>query len=166
MVPGPGPAGGVPEPGPVGVSNGGYPMGYPTSGTPCQTWTGRYLTGEYPTFGTPLWDLDGGGGTQWGTPPQVPPFRPGQEYLTGVPHLRYRPMGPGRGVPDRGYPTLGTPMGPGWGVPDRGLPHLGYPPGTWTGGPHLRYPPPIRPGWGGGGYLTGGYPTSVNRWST
>ena len=74
--------------------------------------------------------------------------------------------GPDRGVPllGGGYPTLGTPcwtwLGgtPPWVPsiePGRGLP---LPEGTppWV--------PPIRPG--RGGTPAGGYPTSVNRWST
>ena len=81
-VPWPGPGRGVPQPGPAG----GYPSqvqgypdgGYPTSGTPRQTWLG-------------------------GTPPHVPPC---QTWLGvpwwGVPHLGYPPVRPGWGVPWRG----------------------------------------------------------------
>ena len=65
---------------PMGVPNvryplwnlaGGYPMGYPTSGTPCQTWPGGYPMGV-PHLRYPLSDLAGvrvpnqGGGTWLG----------------------------------------------------------------------------------------------------
>ena len=88
--------------------------------------------GEYLTSGTLLSDLAGG------TPPWIPPVRPGQ----GVPHLRYRP-----------------PIRPGW----EGTP-LRYPPSDLTGG----YPHPIRPGWGGGTPAGRGVPHLIqdNRWST
>ena len=103
--------GGVPKPGPGGeypsqVQPGGYPTGVPTLGTPHQTWMG-YLMG--------------------GTPPWVPPIKPGW-----------------------GYPTLGTPIRPGWGYPMGGtwggvapcwVPPI-RPGGTRWGVPHVRYPPP------------------------
>ena len=86
----------VPQPGPTG--------GYPTSGTSHRAWPGE---------GVPLLE---------GTPPQVPPIRPGGGTPGGgVPHLRFSPVGPGwGGVSHLGYPLVG----PGWGYPTRGTPHL------------------------------------------
>ena len=59
-------------------ARGEYPLlgGYPTLGTPCQTWLG-------------------------GTPPQVPPCQTWGGTQMGGPHLRYPPSDLARG-----YPTL------------------------------------------------------------
>ena len=51
--------------------------GYPTSGTPHQTWPGGTRPGGYPTSGTPPVRPGQGGTLTGGTPPQVPPVRPG-----------------------------------------------------------------------------------------
>ena len=112
-------------------------MGVPHLRSPHQTWLGGTLTR--------------------GTPPQVPPIRPGWGvplldlawgYPKGVPHLRY-PHQTWPGVPQQGgtSPCV-PPIRPGWGVP------------------YLRYLPPIGPGWG---YPNGGWVPHLiqdNRWST
>ena len=117
---------------------------------------GRTLPG-YLTSGTAPSDLAGGYFAR-GTPPWVPPVRPGQR---GYPSRGYPPVGPGQGgTLLGGYPTSGTtPVRPGWGdIPPGGtlpggVPHLGYLPvrpgwaGPLPGVPHLRYPP-VGPGWG------------------
>ena len=91
----------------------------------------------------------GGSPARGGTPPWVPPVRPGGYSYQGVPHLRYPPSDLGRGVPPqsdlgRGYTMLrGYP-------PGRGVPHLrwyppsgGTPPQTWLGGTPTRVCPPL-----------------------
>ena len=105
-----------------------------------------------PVGGTPPWVppvRPGQGGTvMGGTPPQVPPIRPGQG---GTP-LRYLPVGPGWGVPHLGYPPLD--------LAREGVPHLRYPLSDLAGRvprrgvPHLRYPPLLD--WPGGGTPVGG----------
>ena len=131
--------GGVPLPGPA-------MGGYPTSGTPRQTWprvphlryppqldlVGSTLMG-YPTLGTPQLDLAEGYPTS-GNPP------PSWTWPWGVPW---------QGYPDGGYPISGNPHWTWLGVPQqggtqggvppsdlaRGYPTLGTPPGqTWLGG--------------------------------
>ena len=131
---------GVPKPGPTG-GWGGYPlpMGYPTSGTPHQTWLGGYPC-------------------QWGTPYRVPPIRPCQ----GVPHLGHpHQTWPGvsllGGIPHLWY-SLSDLAG---GTPAGVVPHLRYPPspadlagGCRCQGGTPPWVPPIRPG-----------PTSAHRWT-
>ena len=92
-VPRPGPAGGGTPP-QVPPSHQTWPGGYPTSGTPSQTWQG-------------------------GTPPWVPPVRPGQGVShSGTPRQTWLggtlPGGTPPWVPPhqtwpRGYPAGGTP---------------------------------------------------------
>ena len=120
-------------------AGGGYPARSSWRGYPCQ--------GGYPTLGTPHQTWLGG------IPPRVPP----SDLARGVPlpggtHLRYSPLDLARGVPllmgtptggfpvggspARGYPTLGT-LTPPWVPPSdlaggytcRGVPHLGW--STW-----------------------------------
>ena len=73
--------------------------------------------------------------------------------LSVCPHL-------GRGYPSQvqvgGYPTSGTPIGPGQGVPQWGYPTLGTSRQTWLGGTPPQVPPPSDlAGWP----LMGGNPT-------
>ena len=110
-VPKPGPGGGVPQPG-------RYPdRGYPTSGTPHQTWWGVPQPGPgggYPSQvqveGTPArsrWGVPWWGYQRWGTTGQGTP-------LSDL----------ARGYPDREYPTSGIPLSDlARGYPDRGVPH-------------------------------------------
>ena len=101
--------GGIPWPGPAR----GYPSQVQLGGTPC--WGVR----GYPLPG--------------GTPPWVPPIRPGWGYPVG-------------GYPNRGYPTSGTPHQtwpggvPQWGYPDRGSPPQ-VPPSDLAGGTPPWVPP-------------------------
>ena len=62
------------------------------------------------------------------------------------------PVGPGQGVPNRGYPTMATPIRPGRGGTLTGVPHLGYPHQNWPGDT----PPQVHPLLD----LAGGYPLS------
>ena len=73
--------------------------------------------------------------TWWGgTPPWVPPIRPGWGYPNGgapigVPHLGYPPSDLARWVPHQGVAHLGyPPIGPGRGTPMGGYPTSGR---TW-----------------------------------
>ena len=138
-LPRPGPDwGGVPQPGTEGGTTLSQvqPRVYPTLGTPLSDLAEGTPAGDgYPTSGTPhqTWL----GYPFWGVPHIGSPIRPGW----GVPHLRYpHPITPGWGVPHLGYPpsdlvggypcwgyrTLGTSLRPVQGValPREGVPQL------------------------------------------
>ena len=171
--------GGVPQPGPAG--------GYPTLGTPIrpgqggtppqvppgQTWLGvPHL--EYPPsdlaggtligvphlrYHPPCWTLPGRYPDWGGTPPWVPPIRPGQggtppqvppgQTWLGGTSPQVPPIRPGRG----GIPIEGTPPR----VPPPPLLDLAEEV-PWLGGYPTSGTTPIRPGWGvlwrGGVYFT------------
>ena len=172
------PAGGTPPciPLPVrpdrGVPHLGYPpvrpgwegvpwWGYPTLGTPHQTWLGvpqwgvphlRY-TPIRPGWGVPQWGLTqlGVGYPTSGTPHQT---CMGRYPTSGTPLSDLA-----RGYPDGGYPTLVPPVRRGrWGTL-MGVTWQGYPnPRGWGTPPQV---PPSLSDLAGGGTLMGGTPPQV-----
>ena len=124
-------------------------------GTPARSsWGGVPLPG--PAGGFPLLEVPLPGGT----PPSVPTIGPGW----GVPQWEYPTLGtpirPGHWVPQWGYPTSGTPVRPGSGLPQPGRSDLTggttpwvLPPSDLAGGTPTRGTPPQVPHQSG---LTGG----------
>ena len=103
--------GGIPQPG----SGRGYPGGYPTSGTPHQTWLG-VTPPQVPPI-RPGWGVP-----RWGYPILGPPIRPGwvPHPTRGVPHPGYPHPRQTRGdTPVGGTPPRVPPLRPGQGVPHR-----------------------------------------------